>query len=64
MNANEIINKLRDIAYRLEPEWLTCDGELPRAEVNRRYRALMAEKNKLELKLGRPLTNKELYETN
>ena len=24
----------------LSPENLTCDGELPRAEVNRRYRAL------------------------
>ena len=26
----------------LSPENLTCDGELPRAEVNRRYRELMA----------------------
>ena len=25
----------------LSPENLTCDGELPRAEVNRRYRELM-----------------------
>ena len=26
----------------LSPEMLTCDGELPRAEVNRRYRELTA----------------------
>ncbi len=26
----------------LSPENLTCDGELPRAEVNRRYKELMA----------------------
>mgnify|MGYP003349642395 CR=1 FL=1 len=26
----------------LSPENLTCDGELPRAEVNRRYRELMS----------------------
>ena len=26
----------------LSPENLTCDGELPRSEVNRRYRELMA----------------------
>jgi hypothetical protein len=28
------------IDSQLSPEWLTCDGELSRTEVNRRYRAL------------------------
>ena len=28
------------IDSKLSPENLSCDGELPRAEVNRRYRAL------------------------
>jgi hypothetical protein len=28
------------IDAKLSPENLSCDGELPRAEVNRRYRAL------------------------
>ena len=30
------------IDCKLSPENLSCDGELPRAEVNRRYRALTA----------------------
>jgi hypothetical protein len=28
------------IDSQLSPEWLTCDGELGRAEVDRRYRNL------------------------
>jgi hypothetical protein len=32
----------------LSPENLTCDGELPRAEVNRRYRELMAAAKQLK----------------
>ena len=31
----------------LSPENLTCDGELPRAEVNRRYRELMTAAKQL-----------------
>ena len=31
----------------LSPENLTCDGELPRAEVNRRYRELMSAAKQL-----------------
>lgn len=32
----------------LSPEHLTCDGELPRAEVNRRYRELMTAAKQLK----------------
>jgi len=32
----------------LSPENLTCDGELPRAEVNRRYRELMTAARQLK----------------
>jgi hypothetical protein len=32
----------------LSPENLTCDGELPRAEVQKRYRALTAAANELK----------------
>jgi hypothetical protein len=32
----------------LSPENLTCDGELPRTEVNRRYRELMAAARELK----------------
>jgi hypothetical protein len=38
------------IDAKLSPENLSCDGELPRAEVNRRYRALTsAAKDLLKL---------------
>ena len=32
----------------LSPENLTCDGELPRAEVNRRYKELMGAAHQLK----------------
>jgi hypothetical protein len=32
----------------LSPENLTCDGELPRDEVNRRYRELMTAAKQLK----------------
>lgn len=32
----------------LSPENLTCDGELPRSEVNRRYRELMTAAKQLK----------------
>jgi hypothetical protein len=32
----------------LSPEHLTCDGELPRAEVNRRYRELTSAAKELK----------------
>ena len=32
----------------LSPENLTCDGELPRAEVNRRYKELMGAAKQLK----------------
>jgi hypothetical protein len=44
----------------LSPENLTCDGELPRAEVNRRYRELTAAAKDL-LKLD-PSVAQFMYE--
>jgi len=35
------------IDCKLSPENLSCDGELPRAEVNRRYRALTSAAQEL-----------------
>ena len=37
----------RNIDAALSPENLSCDGELPRAEVNRRYRALTSAAREL-----------------
>jgi hypothetical protein len=44
----------------LSPEHLTCDGELSRAEVNRRYRELTAAARQL-IELD-PATAKFMYE--
>jgi hypothetical protein len=44
----------------LSPENLTCDGELPRAEVNRRYRELTAAAKDL-IKLD-PSVAQHMYE--
>ena len=46
----------------LSPENLTCDGELPRAEVNRRYRELTAAAKDL-IKLD-PSVAQFMYEFN
>jgi hypothetical protein len=44
----------------LSPENLSCDGELPRAEVNRRYRELTAAAKDL-IRLD-PAAGKAIYE--
>lgn len=44
----------------LSPENLTCDGELPRSEVNRRYRELTAAAEDLK-KLDPKVSFYELY---
>ncbi len=48
------------IDCELSPENLTCDGELPRAEVNRRYKALTSAAKDL-IKLD-PSVAKFMYE--
>ena len=45
----------------LSPENLTCDGELPRSEVNRRYKELMTAAK--QLKKYDPLVKFYEYET-
>lgn len=54
----EILKRIDSIDCNLSPECLTCDGELSGPEVNRRYRALMAERDKLEKELGRKVESR------
>ena len=42
LNAEDRQRIAGNIDAELSPENLTCDGELPRSEVNRRYRELTA----------------------
>ncbi len=43
------------------PSWLTCDGELSRREVNRRYSKLQRQWRALERKAGRAVTEDEVW---
>lgn len=59
--TNEIIEDLKDVECALSPENLTCDGELPIAQVRRRQKELQTERRKLVAELGREPTTKELW---
>jgi len=49
LNSHKDRQALADmIDAALSPENLTCDGELPRAEVNRRYKELMTAAKQLK----------------
>lgn len=58
----EILEDLRDVECELSPENLTCDGELPRSQVTKRRRALLAKRAELVKELGREPSFAELYE--
>ncbi len=51
-----LLREFVDLATRLSPEWLTCDGECSAAEINRRYAKLMREWRALERQAGRAVT--------
>jgi len=50
-----------DLACRLSPENVSCDGELSRTEVDRRYKQLNAEWAKLEKEAGRKVDEDEVW---
>jgi len=56
-----IMEKFVSLVSRLSPENLHCDGEISRAEAQRRYRAIMREWIALEKELGRKMTEEEVY---
>jgi hypothetical protein len=56
----EIQAKFWDLTCRLSPENLNCDGEISRAEANRRYKHLMKEWHALEAQVGRKVTEYEI----
>ena len=59
---DKLLKKFLDIALSLEPENLTCDGELPQSEVRRKYNSLTKEWKKLEKQVGRTVTQEEVWE--
>jgi len=58
----KIIAELQRIECALSPENLTCDGELSRTAVRRRYTTLNSEKRTLIAELGREPTFDELWD--
>jgi hypothetical protein len=61
MKKNEIMNLLVDLAIKLSPENLTCDGELSKSQVQIRLRQIRAEWKQLEKQLRRSITESEVW---
>lgn len=53
--------KFLALTCALSPENLHCDGEITRAEADRKYRRLMREWKALEKEAGRPVTEDEVW---
>jgi hypothetical protein len=54
-------DRFRSLACRLSPENLSCDGEISRTEVGRRLREIHSEWKALESKVGRPVSEDEVW---
>lgn len=56
---SELKSKFVDLACRLSPENLSCDGECSRAETNRRLAQIRREWKQLEVQAGRRVSEDE-----
>lgn len=56
-----IKNEFIELATRLSPENLACDGEISRTETNKRYRQCLREWKALEVKAGVKVTESEVW---
>jgi hypothetical protein len=59
--SQELYSEFQNLACRLSPENLTCDGECSQAESNRKYRTLTNRWKELEKQVGRKVSENELY---
>lgn len=53
--------KFNSLAGQLSPENLSCDGELSRAQVKKRYNSLMTQWRALEKEVGRSVSEDETW---
>ena len=60
--TDEIFEQLLVLASRLSPENLHCDGEISRAQAQRRYDVIMKEWRKLEARLGYEISEDEVWD--
>lgn len=63
MNAisKEVWQQFVRLASNLSPENLSCDGELSRAQVRKRYTELTRQWKALEKQVGRQVTENEVW---
>ena len=61
MLTPELIDKFSSIANQLNPENLSCDGEMPMHLVRKRAKKLHAEWAALEKQAGRTVTEEDVY---
>jgi hypothetical protein len=59
--TNEQRKKFLDLSCQLSPENLYCDGEISKAEANRKYARLMKEWRTLEREVGRSVDEWEVW---
>jgi hypothetical protein len=59
--TDDIKSKFGNLACRLSPENLHCDGEITRAEAGRRKTQIMREWQALEDRVGRKVSEDEAY---
>ena len=50
-----------DLSNRLSPENLTCDGELSTSEWKRKEKRLLKDWKRLERRVGRTVTDEEVF---
>jgi len=55
-----IFKQFAGLASDLSPENLCCDGEISKAEVNRRYKAIMIKWRIFEMQVGRRVSIEEI----
>lgn len=60
-DTNLIMDVIVDTYNRLSPEWLTCDGELPRTQVMARKRELERRLRGLFIAIGRNVGESEAF---
>lgn len=63
MIPEEIFNEFRRLVCELSPENLYCDGEISQSQAQVKYKNLMREWLALEKKLGRSVSEDEIWET-
>jgi|TARA_R100000951_G_C2494140_1_gene135390 transposase-like protein len=56
------LSLFRGLSSMLSPENLSADGEIPQSAVKKRARFLLSEWKKLERKVGRVVTEDEVWE--